>query len=118
LFLFKCPAAEYGIVSPEIIFPKWLPSMRNSAFMIVLAVACAGSAAPAFAKDKADEQVQAAGSDQAHVAATHEKADKPRKVCKLETVTGSVLPKRICRTVATSEVPPAPAAATKETAQE
>ena len=51
----------------------------------------------------------AATNDAAHAghspeqATADSKSDKQRKVCRTETATGSVMPKRVCRTVAEME---------------
>lgn len=88
--------------------------MRNPILATVLAFACACGAAPVVAKDKADDQVQATKTDGGQAAAADDKSDRNRKVCRMETATGSVMPKRVCRTVAEIEAQQAQAAATKE----
>ena len=72
-------------------------TIRFAAPLALLALSCA---VPAFA----------AAEDAAHgdhgsepTAASDAKPKKERKVCRSETATGSVMPKRVCRTVAQME---------------
>jgi hypothetical protein len=89
-------------------------SMRNHVLAIVLAVACASGTTPVVAKEKADEQAQAAKPNDGQTAAENGKADKNRKICKVEVATGSVMPKRVCRTVAEMEALQAQAAESRD----
>ena len=58
--------------------------MLVSAFAALL---CASTAALA-----AGESAPAAGQSE------DQQAEKPKKICRMETATGSVMPKRVCRT--------------------
>jgi hypothetical protein len=91
--------------------------MRNPLLATALALACACGAAPVVAKDKTDDAVQASKGDEGQAAAADGKSAKSHKICRIETVTGSVLPKRVCHTVAESDAQHAQVAATKEAQQ-
>jgi hypothetical protein len=74
-------------------------TIRLAAPLALLAFSCAGAAL-------ATPHEHAAAHDQAAPAATAEADAKPakeRKVCRSETATGSVMPKRVCRTAAQME---------------
>ena len=71
-------------------------TIRFAAPLALLALSCA---VPAFAA--ADDAHAEHGSEQ--TAASDAKPKKERKVCRSETATGSVMPKRGCRTVAQME---------------
>jgi hypothetical protein len=90
--------------------------MRTS--LLAIALVCAW-AVPVAATDKASdagmsspraEDAQPASADK-HLA---KKADKDRQVCRMEIATGSVMPKRVCRSVAEIEAMQAQAVATKD----
>ena len=86
--------------------------MRSPLLAIALACAWAG---PAAATDKAnDAETSSPHSDNAHAALADKKTDKGRQVCRMEIATGSVMPKRVCHTVAEIEAMQAQAAATKD----
>jgi hypothetical protein len=69
-------------------------TIRFAAPLALIALSCAGPAVAA-AHDHAPATPAAAEADA--------KQDKQRKVCRTETATGSVMPKRVCRTVAQIE---------------
>lgn len=80
--------------------------------LLAAALVCACAAVPAFAADKAEsDQAQSAQPADNHAAPAE---DKNRKVCKVEVSTGSVMPKRVCRTVAEIEALQEQAAKAKE----
>ena len=58
-----------------------------------------------------------AGDDTAAASSTpseDSQAEKPKKVCRMETVTGSVMPKRVCRTAAQADADAEAARRTRE----
>ena len=61
--------------------------MRLISASAVAVLLCASAAA--FA---ADETPPSAAPDEAQA-----QSDKPKKICRMETATGSVMPKRVCR---------------------
>ena len=70
-------------------------TIRLAAPLALIALSCAG-AAIAAPHDHTDPAAPSAAEADA-------KQDKQRKVCRTETATGSVMPKRVCRTVAQIE---------------
>jgi hypothetical protein len=86
--------------------------MRIALFAIALV--CGLATSPVFAADErpTTESVEKADNGQAAVADKH--SDKNRKICRTEVATGSVMPKRVCRTVAEIEALQAQAATTKD----
>ena len=87
--------------------------MRISFLAAVIVLAFA--APPALATGgAAGDQPQSVDAEQGKSAQADDKSDKNRKVCRAETATGSVMPKRVCHTVAELEAMQAQAAATKE----
>ena len=70
-------------------------TIRLAAPLALLTLFCA-NAAFAAPQDQANPEASAATETEA-------KQDKQRKVCRNETATGSVMPKRVCRTVAQME---------------
>jgi hypothetical protein len=93
---------------------------RNGRFMmrspqIAIALVCALSAVTVAAADK--PQDDGSFTPQTHgdqAAQSDDHADKNRMVCRMETATGSVMPKRVCHTVAEIEALRAQALATKQ----
>jgi hypothetical protein len=88
--------------------------MRTS--LLAIALVCAW-AIPAAAADKASDAEIAASPSDGQAAPADRQAkngDKDRQVCRMETATGSVMPKRVCHSVAELEAIHAQAAATKE----
>src|SRR5687768_4645086 len=75
-------------------------SIRLAAPLALVAFSCS-SLALAGAPDAAPSERQAEQAEQS--AATEARPDKQRKVCRNETATGSVMPRRRCRTVAQME---------------
>lgn len=67
-------------------------TIRLAAPLALLALSCT---VPAFAAAGQASAENAQPSEQAADA----KPDKQRKICRTETATGSVMPKRVCRTV-------------------
>lgn len=67
--------------------------MRLIAASAVALLLCASTAALA-----GDETAPAPAADE-----TQAQPDKPKKICRRETSTGSVMPKRVCRTAAQIE---------------
>ena len=84
--------------------------------LLAIALACAW-AVPVSAADKASE-TSSLRSDDAQAAAADKhldkKAGKDHQVCRMETATGSVMPKRVFHTVAEIEAMQAQAVATKD----
>jgi hypothetical protein len=66
-------------------------TIRLAAPLALLVLSCA---APAFAAAGGNAEQQAEPA-----AASDDKPKKERRVCRNETATGSVMPKRVCRTV-------------------
>jgi hypothetical protein len=84
--------------------------------LIAIALTCAIAATPVSAKGQPanDQPAAAAKNDDGQTAEDDVKADKNRKICRTEVATGSVMPKRVCRTVAEIEALQEQAAKTKE----
>ncbi len=71
--------------------------IRFAAPLALLVLSCAGPAfAAAEGETPADHPTDGAGDTEA-------REDKDRKVCRMETRTGSNMPKRVCRTAAQME---------------
>jgi hypothetical protein len=83
---------------------------------IAIALTCAIAATPVSAKEKPtnDQAAAAAKADDGQTAEEDGKADKNRKICRTEGATGSVMPKRVCRTAAEIAALQEQAAKTKE----
>lgn len=71
--------------------------IRPAAFVASLLLGCA---TPIFA---AEPEAAAAEAESDAPTVETPTPDKDRKVCRMETSTGSVMPKRVCRTVAQIE---------------
>ena len=66
-------------------------TIRFAAPLALLALSCAGPALAAANDHQAGEAAQSTGQTEAQ-------PEKPRRVCRSETATGSVMRKRVCRT--------------------
>ena len=91
--------------------------MRRSILAMTLIFAC--TATPVLAANRtSDDQAARTKAEDGQAAPvdkkTDRKANKERKICKLEVATGSALPKRTCHTVAQSAPKQDPTAATRE----
>jgi hypothetical protein len=84
--------------------------------LIAIALTCAIAATPISANDKPDhdQATAAAKADDGQTGQGDGNADRNRKICRTEVATGSVMPKRVCRTVAEIEALQEQAAKTKE----
>ena len=79
--------------------------IRLAAPFVLLALSCAAPALAATAGDPhAGHPAERAADAPADApAGADAREDKERKVCRMETATGHVMPKRVCRTVAQIE---------------
>jgi hypothetical protein len=75
-------------------------TIRLAAPFALLALSCAGAAVAV--PPNADHATHA-GSASGQTTDGAAKPDKQRKICRSEAATGSVMPKRVCRTVAQIE---------------
>jgi hypothetical protein len=80
---------------------------------LAVALACASPAVAVAADDKAHD-AEASAAKPAESQAPADKHDKNHQVCRMETATGSVMPKRVCHTVAELDAMQAQAAETKQ----
>lgn len=71
-------------------------TIRLAAPLALIALSCAGPALAAAHDAHAGQSAEQTPAEEA-------KPDKQRKVCRTETSTGSVMPRRVCRTVAQME---------------
>ena len=82
--------------------------------ILATALIFATSAAPALAADKMEESQATSQQSSGHAVPADGHPEKDRKICRMETATGSVMPKRVCHTAAELAALQAQAAATKE----
>jgi hypothetical protein len=75
--------------------------IRLAGPLALLALSCAGPALAAAADPHAEHQASGRAAETPAVADPPE--DKERKICRMETRTGSNMPRRVCRTVAQAE---------------
>jgi hypothetical protein len=80
---------------------------------LAVALACASPAVAVAAADKPHDD-EASAAKPAESQAPADKHDKNHQVCRMETATGSVMPKRVCHTVAELDAMQAQAAETKQ----
>jgi hypothetical protein len=83
--------------------------------LLAIAFACAWATPTVAAGNSNDAETSAASAEgQAAPADKHAKKDKDHQVCRMETATGSVMPKRVCHSQAEIQALQAQAAATRE----
>jgi hypothetical protein len=74
-------------------------SIRLAAPLALIALVCAVPASAATNDAAANDAAHAGHSAEQHGQTEAKPPAKPRRVCRNETATGSVMPKRVCRTV-------------------